>query len=92
MAKVIKRGGRRQNFIGAKIIRSVAKPAREAGLSPSGAKEAVNEVAKPVIDFYRKKRFVKTVDLRKSILRRLGRRKKSIASVWRRHERKKKRK
>ncbi len=92
MTHVIKRGGGKQAFIPSKIRKSVKKAAREAGLSLKKAENLVKEVAESVINFCRKKRAVKTTDIRKSILRRLERRTRAVASAWRRHEKKKRKK
>lgn len=92
MTKVIKRGGRRQAFSPSKIRTSVKKAAKEAGFPSKKAEKLMKDVADSVVNFCRKKRVVKTTDIRKSILRRLERRAKSVASVWRRHEKKKRKK
>lgn len=88
MTKVIKRGGKKQNFSPIKIENSIRGAAKEAGISSSKVKELIEEVAEPVINFYRKKRIIKSVDLRKSILKRLEKRAKLVVSAWRRHEKK----
>ena len=44
MGVVIKRGGRRQVFSGAKIRRVIQKSAREAGISSAKTKELVKSV------------------------------------------------
>ena len=88
MGKVIKRGGRKQAFSSAKIKRSVYKAARETKLSASKIKELVKDVAEPVIKLYKNKRTVKSVVLRRSILKRLDRRAKSVSAAWRRFDRK----
>jgi len=89
MTHVIKRGGRRQAFSPSKIKKSIKSAAREAGFSPSKTQKLVKDVGGAVIAFFRKKRVVKTTDIRKSILRRLSTRAKSVISSWKRHERKK---
>jgi transcriptional regulator NrdR family protein len=90
MTQVIKRGGKRQAFSPSKIKNSIKAAAREAGLSRSKIEKLVKEVGDSVVAFYRKKRVVKSTILRKSILRRLERKAKSVASAWRRHEKKRK--
>ncbi len=91
MTQVIKRGGRKQAFMPSKIKKALKGAARESGFSSSKAEKLVKEVGEAVIAFFRKKRVVKTTDIRKSILNRLNTRAKSVASSWRRKERKKKR-
>jgi transcriptional regulator NrdR family protein len=91
MTTVIKRGGRKQNFMPSKIKKAISNAAREAGFSPSKREELVKEVGESVISFFKKKRVVKSTDIRKSIIGRLSRKSKSLASAWRRHEKRKKR-
>ncbi len=92
MTHVIKRGGRRQSFSPSKIKNSIKKATREAGFSPSKTQKLVKDVGEAVIAFFRKKRVVKTTDIRKSILRRLSTKAKSVIPSWKRHERKKRKK
>jgi transcriptional regulator NrdR family protein len=90
MTQVIKRGGkRRQAFSPSKIKDAIKHAAKEASFSPSKTEELVKEVGNGVIDFFGKKKVVKAVDIRKSILRRLERRTKTVASKWKSFERKK---
>lgn len=89
MGVVIKRSGKKQAFSGEKIKKAVEKAARDAGISGLKKNNLIKEVAVPVINLYKKKRAVKAVDLRKSILKRLGRRAKSAVAAWRRFEKKK---
>jgi len=92
MGQVIKRGGKRQQFMPVKVRRSIKKAAEEARVPPAKVRELVKEVGEAVIDFYKKKRVVKSADLRRSILGRLERRVKRAAAAWRRYEKKKKKK
>ncbi len=90
MTEVIKRGGKkRQAFSPSKIKGAITKAAKEAGLSPKKSEELAKEVGGGVVGFFGKKRVVKATDIRKSILRRLERRAKSVAAKWRSFERKK---
>lgn len=86
---VIKRDGKAQKFSPSKIKGVIEKSAKEAGLSAARRKELLKDVAEPVIKLYKHKR-VKSTLLRKSILRRLDRRAKSVSAAWRRYERKRK--
>lgn len=88
MGFVIKRGGKKQVFLASKIKSSIQKSARDAGISPSKISGLIKEVAEPVISLYKKKN-VKSTALRKSILRRLDRRMKSVSAAWRRYEKNK---
>jgi len=87
---VIKRGGKTQKFSPGKIKKAIEKTAKDAGLSSAKRKELLKEVALPIIKLYKHKR-VKSVDLRKVILRRLQSRSKATVSAWRRYEKRKKR-
>jgi transcriptional regulator NrdR family protein len=90
MTQVIKRGGKRkQAFSPSKIKTAIKKTAKEAGFSSSKVEETVKEVGNGVINFFGKKKVVKAVDIRKSILRRLGRRAKILVSKWKKFEKKK---
>jgi len=90
MTTVIKRGGRKQSFMPSKIKNSIMKASREARVSPAKTRALVNDVGNSVIDLYKRKKLVKVVDLRKSILGRISRRTKSVASAWKKSEKRKK--
>jgi len=90
MGQVIKRGGRKQKFMPSKIKNSIMKASRAARISPVKTRALVNDVGNSVIDLYKRKKLVKTVDLRKSILGRISRRVRSVASAWKKVEKKKK--
>ncbi|GAI93827.1 unnamed protein product [marine sediment metagenome] len=90
MTQVIKKGGKKQRFIPAKIKNSIKKAAAGARISPAKTRELVIDVGESVIDLYKRKKLVKTIDLRKSILGRLNRKSKSVASAWKRYEKRKK--
>ncbi len=84
MTQVIKRGGlKRQSFSPAKIKKSIEKASKEAGFSRTKAEETVKKVGNAVIDFYKKKRVVKTTAIRRSILGRISN---AVVSAWKRHE------
>ncbi|MFH1801629.1 MAG: ATP cone domain-containing protein [archaeon] len=91
MTQVIKRGGKRQAFNPSKIRNAIKSAAKEAKLPRAKIQRLIKEVGDSVVDFYKKKRIVKSTVLRRSILRRLERKSKAVASAWRRYERKKKR-
>ena len=90
MGQVIKRGGKKQAFSPKKIRDSVIGAAKEARLSPTKIKMLVDEVAGGVTDYYKNKRSVRSVVLRRSVLGRLDRRVKSAANAWRRFEKREK--
>jgi transcriptional regulator NrdR family protein len=90
MTQVLKRGcKRREAFNSSKIRNAIKKSAKEAGFSASKVEETVKEVGNGVIDFFGKKKIVKSVDIRKSILRRLERRAKIVAKKWKSFEKRK---
>ncbi|MDD5012303.1 MAG: ATP cone domain-containing protein [Candidatus Nanoarchaeia archaeon] len=90
MTHVIKRGGqRKQAFSPSKIKKAIKGAVKEAGFSPRKTEEVVNEVGNEVVNFFGKKKVVKSVDIRKSILGRLERRSKSAAAAWKRFEKRK---
>jgi transcriptional regulator NrdR family protein len=90
MTHVIKRGGKRkQPFSPSKIKSAIKGAAKEAGFSPKKVEDTIKEVGNEVIDFFGKKRVVKSIDIRKSILGRLQRRSKAAATAWRRFEKRK---
>jgi len=89
MTTVIKRGGRRQSFMPSKIKKALKGAAKEAGFSQSKIQALVNEVGNGVISFAKKKRVIKSVDIRKSILNRLNSRAKKVASAWKKFEKRK---
>jgi transcriptional repressor NrdR len=90
MTQVIKRGGKkREAFNPSKIRNSVKKAAKEAGFSASKVEEVVKEVGNGVIGFFGKKKVVKAVDIRRSILGRLERSAKAVAKKWKSFEKRK---
>ena len=90
MGKVVKKGGKKgQAFSPAKVRKSIQKSAKDAKLSKAKTDALLKEVADPVISQYKKKR-VKSSDLRRSILGRLDRKSKKVASAWKKYDRKKK--
>ncbi len=88
MTTVIKKGGKTEAFSPAKLKSSVSKSAKDAKLTSAKIKKLVEEVAEPVIALCKKKKTVKAVDIRRSLLGRLDRRAKSVSLSWRRYQRK----
>ena len=91
MGTVIKRSGRRQAFSATKIRRSVQRAAREARISTARTRELMRDVSDVVVKRYKGRKTVKTTDLRRAILGRLDRRVKYVSAVWRRYDRKRRR-
>jgi len=90
MVLVIKKNGRKQSFSVAKLKRSVARAAKEAGLNKTATRKVISKVAGPIIAAVKKKETIKSSALRKSIMAKLNRYSKPTAKVWRGYERKKK--
>ena len=90
MTHVIKRGGeKKQVFNAAKIRNSVKKVARDLKWTPSKIEKLVRDVAEPAISFFKAKRIVKAVDIRRSLLGRLDRTSKAVSRAWRSYEKRK---
>ena len=90
MTQVIKRGGKkREVFSPSKIKNAIKKSAKEAGFSQAKVEGLVKEVGNGVIDFFEKKKVVKAVDIRRSILGRFDRTAKKVAVQWKRFEKRK---
>lgn len=92
MTQVIKRSGKRQAFSPLKIRRTLELAAKEAKLSPSLIKKLIKEVAEPLIAFIKKKKVIKAINIRKSLLARVDRRIKKVSYALRRFDIKKRRK
>lgn len=90
MVKIIKKGGRIQAFNPAKIRNSISRAAKEAKVSSIKEKQLLKNVADPVINLTKKKKIVKSTDLRRSLLGRLERRAKTVSKAWKRFDRKNK--
>lgn len=88
MAKVIKRDKRKQQFSRTKLEKSIEKAAKEAKISAARIKTIVKEISEGVYAHVRKKKLVKSTDLRRYVLGRLERRSKAATAAWRRFDRK----
>jgi transcriptional regulator NrdR family protein len=90
MTQVIKRGGKkREAFNPSKVKGAIKKAAKDAGFSASKVEDVVKEVGNGVIGFFGKKKVVKAIDIRKSILGRLERNAKKAAQSWKKFEKRK---
>jgi transcriptional repressor NrdR len=90
MTQVIKRGCKKKEaFSPSKIKNSVKKAAKEAGFSTSKIEDVVKEVGNGVIGFFEKKKVVKSVEIRRSILGRLDRSAKRVVKTWKKFEKRK---
>lgn len=85
--RVIKRNQRREAFSRRKLERAIEHAAREARVSRMERRTLAREVARDVQDSLRRRQSVTSVELRRRVLGRLGRRARSVATAWRRYER-----
>ena len=90
MTKVLKKDGRKVAFVAAKLKKSIDKAGKDAKISPSKRKELIREIAEPVIKAAKKRKLVKSSELRRAILGKLDRKSKKVSAAWRRHDRKRK--
>lgn len=91
MAHVIKkRSGKKQAFRKAKVVKAIEKSAKDARLSQKAMEELIEHVAHPVAEWVKTKKEVHATNLRRSILGRLGRRKKSVAKAWKAYDKSRK--
>ena len=87
MTKVLKKDGRKVAFAAAKLKRSIDKAGKDAKISLSRRRELVKEIAEPVIKAAKKRKLVKSSELRRAILGKLDRKSKKVSAAWRRHDR-----
>ncbi|MFA6974240.1 MAG: ATP cone domain-containing protein [Parcubacteria group bacterium] len=88
MATVIKRGGKREKFSPSKIKKSIAGAARKAKVSAKTKKE-LEETAKEVVAKFKERKLIKSAEIRRAVLAKLGRKAKTVAAAWKVVERKK---
>ena len=84
---VLKKDGRKVAFAVAKLKRSIDKAGKDAKISLSRRRELVKEIAEPVIKAAKKRKLVKSSELRRAILGKLDRKSKKVSAAWRRHDR-----
>ncbi len=89
MVYVIKRGGKKEVFNPSKIKRGIERAAKDAKINSLKIKQLISEVADPFIEITKKKKNIKATEIRKSILRRIDRRAKSVSNAWRKFENRK---
>ena len=88
MVIVIKKDGKKQAFNSSKIKQSIKKAARESKVPSSKYKEILREITGFVIKRFKRKKYVKTTEIRKAILKKLDVKAKFISSAWRRYDKK----
>jgi len=87
MVKVIKKNRKIVAFSAAKIKKGVLNAAKDAKLPKSVRNMLVRKVAMPVIRAAKKKKVVRTSEIKKSILSKLGRRSVAAFKSWKKYER-----
>lgn len=86
MTDVIKRNKTRQKFSVIKLERSIQKAAREAKLNAAKGREIAREIAGGVTKLIKKRKSVKSTELRRRVLRRLENRSMAAVLAWRRFD------
>ena len=86
MTTVIKKGGKKEGFSPAKIRKSIAGAAKDAGVPFFERLGLVSEVANPVIRACRKKETIKASAIRTMVVGKLQRKSKLVAAAWRKYE------
>ena len=82
---VIKRGGRRQRFSAAKLRHSIERAAREGKVRAAQRVVIAREISTGILGTLRARRSVRSSELRRMVLGRLGRRSRASVAAWRRH-------
>ncbi len=88
MTDVVKRNGKKQKFSKAKLEKSVEKAAKEAKVSAAHIKTLVKEISEGVSAAIGGRKSIKSAELRRKVLDRLGRRSKAAVAAWRRYDKK----
>jgi len=88
MTIVVKKGGKKQAFKPSKILKSIGYACKDAKVSGK-KKKAILNVIKPVIAALRKKKRVRTSEIRKTVLAKIGKVSKKVVAAWRRYDKKK---
>ncbi len=86
MKIVFKKDGKKEVFNSDKIVKSIERAVKDAKLAPA---RFLKEVAKPTIEYFKKKEIVKTADIRKFILEKFAKTSKSAVKTWKMHEKEK---
>jgi transcriptional regulator NrdR family protein len=86
MTKVLKRGGKIQNFRAYKVKRSVRNAAKDAKISRAERNKLVKEVACPIIKACKRKKTVKSAEIRNLLIKGLGKKSKETAAAWLKYE------
>ncbi len=89
MPVVIKRNKKREKYSIKKLERAIQNATREAKLSLVKGKQIAKKIAVDITKTIKRRKFIKSTDLRRRALRRLGSVSKAIVSAWRRFEKRK---
>ena len=92
MATIIKKSGKKEKFIPAKVKKSVEKASKEAKITPVKIREISKEITDSISNLVKRKKIMRASELRKAVLGRLERRAKKAAAAWRKYDKKVKKK
>lgn len=86
MTKVIKKNGKIEAFNAAKIRKSITSAARESEIPAKRTREVVRDVSKVAISMSRKKKEIRSRDLRARILKKLDAIEPAVSRAWRKYD------
>jgi transcriptional regulator NrdR family protein len=92
MTSVVKRGGIKQRFSPSKLKKSIEKALKDAKVPKAKRDRLVKEVGGAVIALFKRRKLVKTTEIRKAVLTRLVKKSKAAVAAWKRSEKKKRKK
>ena len=87
MTEVIKRDNRKQKFSLSKLENSITKAAKEAKLSPIKGKELSKDISQGIHTLVKRRKSIRTTEIRKKVLKRLESRSRAIVLSWQRYDR-----
>lgn len=90
LKRVMKKGGKFEPFIPEKIKKSIDFAVQNLNLPPKEKEDIVDKVFKEVIDFFKEKKEIATVEIEAKILLELEKIAPEAAKVWREYRLKKK--
>jgi len=89
MAKVLKKGKRKQAFRAAKVRKAILMAAKDARVSASKRQKIARMLSQHVAKGVRGKKTVRASNIRKAVLAHLGKQAKPIARAWKNYEKRK---
>jgi transcriptional regulator NrdR family protein len=87
MTTVVKRDRTRETFNEGKLRRSIAAAAKEAKLPEAKANRIEENVAKNIIDYFRKEKEIRSSTIRENILNKLDLTAPEVSRSWRDYDR-----